>query len=270
MKQVAAGSPDVTDDAFLGGALRILQPTDGYRAGIDAVLLGAAAPVKAGRGERVLDAGAGVGVVGLTLAQRMPRAEVTLVEREPRLVELARSNVLRNGLQERIRVLQADVTRRLGDLPVLGSEPETFDHALANPPYNAERAGTVSAQPLKAAANVMPDGTLVRWARFMGAMVRPGGSVTMIHRADALAEVLAAFGGQFGSLVVFPLFPREGKSATRVLVQGIKGSSAPTELRAGLVLHGCGHGFRPEIETILRGGAGLSLREPTGTRSAGP
>ena len=70
------------DDAFLGGALRILQPQEGYRAGLDAVLLAAAAPVRASRKDRVLDVGAGVGVVGLAVAQRMHRAHVTLVERD--------------------------------------------------------------------------------------------------------------------------------------------------------------------------------------------
>jgi FkbM family methyltransferase len=255
-----------TDDAFLGGSLRILQPKDGYRAGIDAVLLAAAAPVKVKRKERVLDVGAGVGVVGLAVARRAPRATVTLVEREATLADLARSNVERNGLQERAHVLEADVSRRLDDLPALKAEAESFDHVLANPPYNPEGAGTVSVEALKAAANVMPGGTLARWARFLAAMARPGGSATMIHRADAVAEVLSVFAGRFGGLLVFPLYPRHGASASRVLVQGIKGSNAPIELRPGLVLHGAGNRFEPEVEAILRHGGGLVL----GNRPARP
>lgn len=260
-----AGS-DVTDDAFLGGALRILQPKESYRAGIDAVLLAAAAPVRASRKERVLDVGAGVGVVGLAVARRAPRAEVTLVEREPFLVDLARSNAERNGLAPRVRVIEADVSRRLDDLPQLRADAESFDHVLANPPYNPEGAGTVSTEVLKAAANVMPGGNLARWARFMAAMARPGASATMIHRADAVGEILSAFAGRFGGLIVFPIYPRQGKSATRVLVQGIKGSNAPVELRPGLVLHDVGNRFRPEVEAILRHGGELLLR----TRAARP
>lgn len=267
MKQAAATPPALTDDAFLGGALRILQPREGYRAGIDAVLLAAAAPVRASRKERVLDVGAGVGVVGLAVAHRMPRANVTLVERETTLADLARGNIERNGLGGRMRVVQADVTKPLDDLPGLRPEAESFDHILANPPYNAEGAGTVSVETLKAASNVMPGGNLARWARFMAAMARPGGSATMIHRADAVGEVLSAFAGRFGGLLVFPLFPREGKSAIRVLVQGTKGSSAPVELRPGLVLHEGGNRFRTEVEAVLRYGAGLSLTNRQGTRS---
>jgi tRNA1(Val) A37 N6-methylase TrmN6 len=266
LKQSAPIPRDTTDDAFLGGALNILQPKGGYRAGIDAVLLAAAALVRGTRKERVLDVGAGVGVVGLAVAHRMPRAAVTLVEREPILADLARINVERNGLNVRVCVVEADVTRRLDDLPGLRPHAETFDHVLANPPYNPEGAGTVSVEALNAAANFMPGGNLARWARFMAAMARPGGSATMIHRADAVGEILTAFAGRFGRLLVFPLYPRPGASAARVLIQGIKGSNAPIELRPGLVLHAAGNRFQPEVEAILRGGAALSL----GSRRPGP
>jgi FkbM family methyltransferase len=270
LKQAAAAPAGLTDDAFLGGGLRVLQPKDGYRAGIDAVLLAAAAPVRADRSQRVLDVGAGVGVVGLAVAHRVPRADVTLIEREPALCDLARTNIARNGLGERVRVVQADVSRRLDDLPQLQADAEGFDHVLANPPYNPQGSGTVSAEALKAASNVMPGGNLARWARLMVAMACPGGSATMIHRADAVGEVLAAFAGRFGGLLVYPLYPREGKSAIRVLVQGTKGSNAPVQLRPGLVLHAAGNSFRPEVEAVLRHGAGLSLKEPARNRPARP
>ena len=263
----AAGSA-VTRDAFLGGALSIAQPKDGFRAGIDAVLLAAAASLEAGRGEKVLDVGAGVGVVGLAVARRVADAAVLLVERESRLAELARCNIERNGLVQRVRLVTADVSRRLEDLPDLESEAATFDHVLANPPYNPEGAGTVSVDALRAAANVMPGGNLARWARFMAAMARPGGTATVIHRADAVGEVLTAFAGRFGAVVVVPLYPRAGKSAVRVLVQGIKGSNAPTELRPGLVLHDAGNRFTAEAEAVLRHGTALTLREPP-RRTAG-
>jgi FkbM family methyltransferase len=262
LKPPAAGPAHVTDDAFLDGALRVLQPDEGYRAGIDALLLAAAAPLRSGRRERVLDVGAGVGVVGLAVARRAPLAHVTLVEREPFLVELARRNIARNGLATRVRVIAADVSRRLDELDALRPDAEGFDHVLANPPYHREGAGTVSIAALKAAANVMPGGALGRWARFMAAMTRPGGSATLIHRADAVGEVLTALAGRFGGLIIFPLYPREGKSATRLLVQGTKGSNAPIELRPGLILHDRGSRFRPQVDAILRRGASLVLAQP--------
>lgn len=248
-----------TEDAFLGGRLRILQPAAGYRAGLDAVLLAAAAPLRMGETEKVLDVGAGVGVVGLAVARRVPDARVTMIEREIAAADLCRANIERNDLLERARVLAGDLGRPLGEQPALQRLAASFDHVLANPPYHVEGAASLAPVPAKAVANAMPADGLGHWLRFMAAMARPGGTATMIHRADRLSHVLSAFAGRFGALLVFPLFARPGAAAQRILVQGIKGSRAPLQLRPGLILHDAGHGFRPEVDAILRAGQALEL-----------
>ena len=99
---------------------------------------------------------------------------------------------------------------------------------------------------------------LEQWARFLARMAAPGGSLTMIHRADALATVLDALDGRFGELRILPLHPRAGEPAHRILVTGRKASRAPLKLLPGLVLHGDeGNGFVPELAAILRDGAAL-------------
>jgi tRNA1(Val) A37 N6-methylase TrmN6 len=246
-----------TDDAFLGGRVQILQPRRGYRAGIDGVLL--AATVEAEPGAQLLDAGAGVGVVGLCVACRLPHLRITMVERDPGLAALARRNIERNGFCDRVRVIEADVLRPLGDSPELGGAAESFDHVLANPPFLVEGRGTAAGHPVKARANAMQEGGLDRWVRFLAAMARPGGRVGLIHRAEALAEVLDALTGRFGGAVVLPLHPRTGEPASRVLVEAVKGSRAPLQLRPGLVLHGPGNAFRPEIAAVLRDRAALPI-----------
>jgi tRNA1(Val) A37 N6-methylase TrmN6 len=248
-----------SDDAFLGGALRILQPQEGYRAGLDAVLLAAAAPVQEGRREHVLDVGAGAGTVGLAVARRVADTAVTLVERDPDLAALARTNVERNGLSGRVRVVEGDVTRPLREIEGLAAHAETFDHVLANPPFHTEGRGTPAGDALKAGGHAMPGGDLERWVRFMAAMARPGGTATLIHRAEALGDILQALAGRFGEVLVLPMHPREGEPASRVLMQGTKGSRAPLRLLPGLVLHDATQGFRPEVEAILRHGAALAL-----------
>ncbi len=248
-----------TDDAFLGGALNILQPKTGYRTGLDGILL--AASVAAGEGPQVLDIGAGVGVVGLAVARRLADVHVTMIERDPSLAGLARRNIERNDLAARVRLIEADVARPLRDIAALGAAAETFDHVLANPPYHIEGRGTAARDPVKAGANAMPDGDLDRWVRCMAAMARAGGTATIIHRADALHAVLDALGGRFGGAAVLPIHPRAGEPASRVLIQAIKGSRAALELRPALVLHNADHGFRPDVEAILRHGAALALRK---------
>ena len=89
--------------------------------------------------------------------------------------------------------------------------------------------------------------------------LRPGGCAILIHKAEALPELLAAFTGRFGDLLLLPIHPREEAPATRVILRGIKGSRAPLQIRPGLVLHDADGRFTPEVEAILRHGAALDL-----------
>jgi tRNA1(Val) A37 N6-methylase TrmN6 len=251
-----------TDDAFLGGRLKVLQPAAGYRAGIDGVLL--AATVNARPGEQVLDVGAGVGIVGLCIACRLSDVRVTMVERDTGLAAVAQRNISRNGFADRVRVLEADVQRPLGECSELAGAAESFDHVLANPPFHIEGRGTAAGDRVKAKANAMPEGGLDRWVRFLAAMARPSGRLGMIHRADALAEVLSALAGRFGGVEILPLHARAGEPASRLLVQAVKGSRAPLVLQQGLVLHDAGNGFRPEIAAVLRKGAPLQRGQAAG------
>lgn len=253
-------SPDVTDDAFLGGALHLLQPRSGYRAGVDAVLIAAVVRAAPGRELSVLDVGAGVGTAGLCVSRRLPEAEVVLFEREPALAELARQNILRNGLEEQARVAEGDLGISQGALSGLGMLPDSFDHVIANPPFHGEGRGTPAAHPLKSAAHAMPEGDLDDWVRFMARMTAPGAAAAMIHKAEALGRVLTAFANRFGDLRVLPVQPRRGEAAIRVLVEGIKGSRAPLVLLDALVLHDDDNRFTPQVEALLRAGAGLDLR----------
>jgi tRNA1(Val) A37 N6-methylase TrmN6 len=259
-------SPDnagaLTDDAFLGGRLGILQPADGYRAGLDAVILAAACGARSGSDARVLDAGAGVGVAGLCVARRVADATVTLVEREPALVEIARRNVARNGLKERVRVVEMDISdggaaiHRLRESDA-GLGAGTFSHVIANPPYFTEGSGTRPPVHFKAAAHQMADGALDQWCRFLATAADGDGLVTVIHRAEELGALLDRLGRRFGALRVLPIHPRTGAKAHRVLVQGRKGSRAPLSLLEGLVLHGGSNAFVPTIDAVLRHGAAL-------------
>ncbi len=245
----------VTLDAFLADRVMVLQPSSGYRAGLDAVVL--AATVANTSDAKVLDLGAGVGTVGLCVAARLPNVDVVLLEREPALVALAQQNIAQNGMLERVRVVAGDL-----DLPAdaLGLNSDNFDHTLANPPYQIEGHGHASPDELKARSHAMPAGSLDRWVRVMARLTKPGGTAAMIHRADALGEMLPAFKGRFGSIIVLPLYPRVEEAAVRVIVHGIKGSRAPLRVMPGLVLHECdGHGFTPQLQAVLRDGHTLSL-----------
>lgn len=247
---------DVTEDYFLGDLVAVRQPLKGYRAGIDAVLL--AACVRPGEGP-VLDIGSGAGTVGLCAAARCPDVGVVLVEREPELASLARGNVTLNGMDDRVAVVEADVGEPLCAEAQQILKADSFPHVLANPPFHDDAAGTRSMWPLKAVSHAMTADALEIWARFMARSAMPGGRATMIHKAEALPRILHAFENRFGGLSILPIYPRAGAPAIRVIVDGVKGSRAPLVIKPGLILHGEGNAFLPNVEAILRHGAALSL-----------
>ncbi|MCZ6638011.1 MAG: methyltransferase [Alphaproteobacteria bacterium] len=252
--------PAVTEDGFLGHRLTIRQPRLGYRAAIDPLFLAAAVP--AGGGERAMDVGAGVGVAALALAYRVAGLSVTGIEIDQSLMGLATDNARRNALDNRTDFMIGDVAR-----PPARLMPGSFDHVIANPPYLEASRAHVSPVAARAAANVEGragvagnQADLDAWLRFAFAMVREGGSVTVIHRADRLDEVINGFKGRGGGVTIFPLWPdRRATPAKRVLVQGRKGSGAPARMARGLVLHEDGGSYTKEADHVLRGGGGLVL-----------
>jgi len=251
--------PSLSADGFLGGRLKILQPEKGYRAGIDAVFLAASVPIQAG--QSALEAGLGVGVVSLCVASRVPGVHITGVELASRYSMLAEENIKRNSLSGNVRVITGDVkeaTRRdLTHWPPTNS----FNHVFANPPFFDDGKVTQSPIGLRSNALSFAPQDLEIWVKVMTAMAVQRGSITLVHRADSLARILAAFTAcRIGAIHVAPLHAREGDPASRVIVQGIKGSRAPLQILRGLVLHKADNTFTEEAEAILRDGKAYTLR----------
>ncbi len=256
-----AGCAQTTSrDAFLDGRLLLTQPLDGPRAAIDGVLLAAAIPVRDQSGERVLDAGAGTGIVSLTLASRTRSTQIIGVERQSELALLARENVAHNAFVPRVEIVAADLTSKLTGLEALGLERESFDHVAANPPYYADGTARPPASASKRDAHMASADAIESWMRFLVAVTKPGGTVTLIHRPDQLPLILSAADGRYGGLCIFPLYPRLNEPATRIIVQGTKGSKAPLSIAGGLVLHEESGAYRPDVDAILKGRKLLTIR----------
>lgn len=241
----------VTEDRLLDGRVTLRQPASGFRAAIDPVLLAAAVP--ANDGDTVLDLGTGTGAAALCLAARVPGCRVVGLERSTEAFALATENVDLNGLADRLAMVLGDVLR-----PPPRLAPSSFDHVMANPPHLSAGKAAPSPDAGRAAAAVEGEAALGDWIKTGLMMLREGGSLTMIHRADRLDEILVLCRGRAGDAHVVPLWPKaDGRPAKRVILRCRKGNAAPLKLTPGVVLHEADGRYTAAAEAILRDGAAL-------------
>lgn len=243
---------NLTCDAFLGGRVRVWQPRHGYRAGVDPVLLAASVPAVAG--ETVLELGCGVGVAALCLWART-RAGVDGLEIQPSYRALAERNA-----EENMALFEAS----LGDLRKMPAplRARSFDHVMANPPYYDRARGTAAPDAGREAA-LGEAAPLEAWVDAGVRRLKPGGTLTMIQKAERLPDLLRAVDGRLGGLKVLPIVPRRGRSAELIIFCGKKGSKSPFRLLSPLIMHsGARHGevgdrYTDLVSSVLRGGASL-------------
>lgn len=234
---------DFTEDALLRGRIRVRQPARGYRVNVDTLLLAAA--VEAPAGARLMEACAGVGAVALAVAKRAENTKIVAIEREANIAALARENVALNAMSACIEIVT-------GDALAPGANWGVFEGVFVNPPFaDANEARTPASH--RAHAHVS-DYEIDAWIRGLANRLTGGAALTLIHRADKLAEILAALEGRLGGAEIIPIRPTAAAPASRVLVRARKGSRAPLRLLKGLDLHdGTGAKYTPETEAVLRG-----------------
>ncbi len=243
-------SPDLTDDGFLNGKLRILQPRVGYRAATDPVFLAAAVAAKAG--ETVLELGCGVGVASLCLAQRVAGLTQTGVELQPAYATLARENAERNNLV--LNVIQSDITTLPTEARI------SFDHVMFNPPYFSAQTVTTPENCGKKTAHV-EDTPLAAWVNIAFKRLKPKGTLTVIHLAERLPDLLTLLPSSAGDIHILPLASRHGRDAKRVILTARKGTKGafrllpPFHIHKGTKHMQDGEDFTPECRQILRNGS---------------
>lgn len=238
-------------DDFLGGAIRLIQPRGGYRVSMDTVMLAAAVPAKTG--ETVLEGGVGTGGAALCLARRLEGVHVEGVDLQEAMVHAARRNILFNDLSDRVSVRKGDIREREG-------VEARYDHVMMNPPYLAAGKALRPPEAGKGQAHMDENGTLKDWVRFALFHTKIKGTITIVFRADRLDELIAELRGRVGDLALFPLWPRQGQPAKRMIVQGRKGTQGAARLLPGLALHGDAERYTEAAQAVLWDGAPLDLK----------
>lgn len=245
----------LTEDAFLGGALRLRQPKSGHRAGHDAMLLAAATSARAG--DRVVEFGAGVGAAGLAIATRISEIQLVLIEIDEALAELARGNAASDQIEA--KVIAMDLASGADAFAGAGLTPDSVDVVLMNPPFNDPSRHRSSPNKSREIAHVADTATLESWIHAARRILKSGGVLTLIWRADGLAEVLAVLDRGFGSLAILPVHGNAATLAIRVLIRAIKGGRAPMALHPGLMLNDKSELPNKQVQEILAGKGVLPL-----------
>lgn len=242
--------PDgISEDALLGGTIRLLQPRRGHRAGTDAILLAAAARALPAR--RMVDLGSASGAVGLQMCRRDPDALMLFVDRDPGLIDLCRQNILLNGLEARATAVAADVFASRRDPRANGLRPGEADLVVTNPPF-FEDGIRRSPEPARSRAHTMPSGGLAGWIGFASWLLTQRGALCLIHRADHLDRCLDALSGTFGGVEITPVHPTADKPASRILISARKGARSPLRLSPSVVLHEADGRFAAAAEAMHR------------------
>ncbi|NKB50303.1 MAG: methyltransferase domain-containing protein [Alphaproteobacteria bacterium] len=254
MNQTAAIDPATTEDWLLNGQVRFHQPATGYRVAIDPILLAAAVPAIAG--EVALELGSGTGAASLCLHHRVRDCRIIGLENDADMLELACDNARLNDVGDRVAFVYGDVASPPAEIAA-----HSFDHVFSNPPYlqPARADGRTDSHVQRDAANIENSVGLSGWIEAMVAAVKPKGRLTMIHRADRLDELLSELRRHAGGIVVFPLWPKTGRPAKRVLISARFGVASPLRIAPGLVLHEDSGAYTGATRAVLENAAPLVI-----------
>lgn len=230
--------------------IRLLQPDKGFRTSLDTIMLSAACPAQ--DGQKILDAGCGVGAAGLCVMQRLNNASLVGIDIDHEFIELAKQNRTLNKDSwptAQIEFVNESLdTFRKHDKPI-------FDHVISNPPYL--NAGTYLDSPHEkkaiAIGHTKSGINLEEWIRALHRLLKPKGSITLIHRADHTDQILKAFAHRFGFVEIIPLWPKKGRQAKRVIIRALKDKKGPCTMHPGIVLHEDNDTYTAEADAILRG-----------------
>jgi tRNA1Val (adenine37-N6)-methyltransferase len=237
---------EVTCDVLFGGALTFTQHREGYRFGIDALLL--ASSVTLDPPSRLADVGSGVGVVGLAAAHLLPELEVVCVEVQAGLASLAHRNIAANGLQARVRVVAGDI-REIG-----GDDLASVDLALMNPPYYPKASGHLNPSSERAAAKHEVFGTLGELLGAIACRLDRKGKIRLIYPAEALPRLLDVVRKTgMKATRLEPIHSFADAMATFVLLDIQQSGRREMQIAPGMVIFDRAGEYTPDVQRIIEG-----------------
>ena len=236
-------SDEIIDDLQYKG-LKLIQKKNGFRFGVDAVLLADFADVR--KTDRVIDLGTGTGIIAVLLAGKSGAASVTGLEIQPDIAEMAQRSVKLNALEDRVKIINGDLRECAGYLGTAG-----FNVVVTNPPYMNLGGGLLNPSDTKAVSRHEIMCNLDDIATVSSRLLLPGGLFFMVHRPDRLVDVVYHMRcrGIEPKYIRF-VHPSPYKKANLMLIKGMKGGRPQLKMLEPLYIYDENGAYSKEINQI--------------------
>ncbi len=231
------------DDLQLNG-LKLIQNTEKFCFGVDAVLLSDFADVK--RNSKVLDIGTGTGIIPVLLAGKTKAAKIVGLEIQEEMAEMAARSVLLNELSDKLEIIHGDIklyTQYFGK--------SSFDVVVSNPPYTNKGCGLVNPMDSKAISRHEILCSLEDVVSAAAALLSPGGQLAMVHRPERLADIICSMRNNGIEPKYLRLVqPKPGKKPNMLLIKGNRGGNPELKVMEPLYVYNSDGTYSDEINKI--------------------
>lgn len=232
----------LTTDTFFNGQIKVAQSRSGYRFSIDAVLL--ANHVMPEPEARILDLGTGCGIIPLILAFRHPGIDITGVDIQKELTDIASLNVRENDMENRVHIICEDL-KQLKNNMVQGP----FDCVVSNPPYRKAASGRMNHDKQRAVARHEIEATLSDVAEAASRMLRTSGNFFLIYPAQRLTDTLLIMRAvHLEPKRLRMVHSRTHTEAKLALIEGVKNGRPGLTVATPLVIYKNDKDYTDEVE----------------------
>lgn len=230
------------------GGLKIIQDSEGFRFGVDAIIIADFANSLYPDAKAVCDLGTGNGIIPVVLSHKNSKCEILGIDVQQKAIDLAERNAQINGLEGRLSSLCMDVKDLREKRPDLGGR---FDAVITNPPYVEAGGGLASSDGAKRIARQETTADLEEFIRNAAWLLADRGHLFMIHRPSRLADIFChcrKYGLEPKHMRL--VTPHRGEVPNIVMVHCVRGGGRDLKVMEELAVREEGGGYTDEINAI--------------------
>ncbi len=241
--QVSLKENERIDDLQRAG-LKIIQNSESFCFGMDAVLLSHFASVP--DNGSLLDLGTGTGIIPILMSALTNAAHLTGLEIQEESADMACRSVKMNSLEDRVSIVRGDIKEAGGIFPLA-----SFDVITCNPPYLQENHGITNPRDAKAIARHELLCTLEDVIKTSEMLLKPGGHFFMVHRPFRLSEIMCGMHDHHLEPKRMRLvYPMADKEPNMVLIEGVRGGNMRITVEKPLILQNSDGSYTEEVKTL--------------------